>query len=310
MAIAITEKKDIVTRFKYVQWDDLFLTEKPFEVTTIAIPPDAADQRKTNLTFKYADEEVVHDVGEPSPDFKLDVHGFTYVKYQSKLHGEDFNNAETIEQTYIPECKELLKQYMDDVDLVYVYNWRLRKTDYQGRHGALVNFSDPLFPLGSAIHVHIDQSPSSVVERIEFSLPEQADFLLRGRVQHINIWRPLNGPIENYPLAVCDGRTAPAANMLEADRISRSYQGDTLFTMFQKGYDWYYLSGQKNDEPLIFKGFDSKEGVTGWAPHASTPIPNSEKARGRESIEVRCLVFTYPKGGVDSDASSDGSQFV
>lgn len=97
------------------------------------------------------------------------------------------------------------------------------------------------------------------------SLPENAEFLLKGRVRHVNIWRPLNGPLQNYPLAVCDGRTVPFENTLETDRISRRYQGDTLFTLFQKGYKWYYLSGQKNDEPLIFKGFDSKASVTGCA---------------------------------------------
>jgi hypothetical protein len=306
MTISKPIKQDFVTRFKYVLWDDLFLKEKPFEIT-IPIPPGAPDQRRTNLTFEYADEEIVHDIGEPSSDYKLDVHGFTYLKHQSQLRADQFDDAEKINQIYIPECEELLKRYVDDVDQVYVYNWRLRKTEDRGRQGTMVNFEDPLFALGAAVHVHIDQSPSTVVERIGFSLPDQADFLLRGRVQHINIWRPLNGPIEDYPLAVCDGRTVPVSNTLETDRISRRYQGDTLFTTFQKGYEWYFLNGQKNDEPVLFKSFDSKEDVTGYAPHVSFPVPSTEKLRGRESIEARCLVFTYPREGSETQVPTNGS---
>lgn len=54
------------------------------------------------------------------------------------------------------------------------------------------------------------------------------------------------------------------------------------------------------DEAMLIKCFDSRsqgqpggiDGIAGWAPHSAFEDPMTpENARGRESIEVRCLVF-------------------
>jgi len=36
---------------------------------------------------------------------------------------------------------------------------------------------------------------------------DEAEELLRGRVQIINLWRPIRGPLRDAPLAVCDAST-------------------------------------------------------------------------------------------------------
>ncbi len=38
-------------------------------------------------------------------------------------------------------------------------------------------------------------------------IPEDAEELQKGRVQIINLWRPIRGPLRDSPLAVCDART-------------------------------------------------------------------------------------------------------
>ncbi|KAL9029148.1 MAG: hypothetical protein Q9196_002584 [Gyalolechia fulgens] len=253
--------KDVRATFKYLQWDDLFHKEKPFEIL-IDIPPEAVDQRKTNLKFHEADEEVVQDVRSHISDFTLDEHGFIYIKHQSQLVPEHFKDRDMVERVYLPECESLLRTHVENVDQVYFYNWRLRCSEDPSRQGSIINFSDPTYPLGAAVHVHVDQSPATVVERVGIHLPGQEDFLLQGRVQHINIWRPINGPIENYPLAVCDGRSIPVENLIETDRIRRQYSGCTLFSTYQEGFRWYYASQQNDDEPLLFKSFDSRSDVT------------------------------------------------
>jgi len=54
--------------------------------------------------------------------------------------------------------------------------------------------------------VHIDQSPKGGFERVRLHTGDEAEDLLKGRVQIINVWRPIGGPVEESPLAVGDFR--------------------------------------------------------------------------------------------------------
>ena len=55
--------------------------------------------------------------------------------------------------------------------------------------------------------VHIDHTARSGPQRVRDLLPDEADELLKGRVQVINLWRPIKGPLQDSPLAVCDATT-------------------------------------------------------------------------------------------------------
>jgi hypothetical protein len=55
---------------------------------------------------------------------------------------------------------------------------------------------------------------------------------------------------------------------------------------------WYYKSGLTPEEVLLIKCFDSKlDGRARRVPHTAFEVPNTEDREGRESIEVRALVF-------------------
>ncbi|KAK2009783.1 hypothetical protein LZ32DRAFT_630696 [Colletotrichum eremochloae] len=225
----------------------------------------------------------------------LDEAGFCYVTDSTKLLPSDFEDRESIEKGYLPECEELLRQVMDRVDEVAIYDWRVRHTDLPTRQGSVVDLNNPMSPIGAATHVHVDQSPSSVVERIKRMFPDRQHVLLQSRVRLINLWRPINGPIQNWPLAVCDGRTLSESNLVETERIRRTFTGNTMFLMQGTGVKWFYMSEQNDDEVLIFKSFDSREDVTRYAAHGSFKLPDSsEGLPPRQSIEVRALVFSYP----------------
>jgi hypothetical protein len=108
--------------FQYLNWDDLFLTEKPFEIV-IDIPADAPDQRQTNCTFSNAPEERVESVRDRIDEFYLDTHGFTFVQHKSELEDSEWKNRERIEAIYLKECEKILKSNLDRVDRVHFYNW-------------------------------------------------------------------------------------------------------------------------------------------------------------------------------------------
>ncbi|KFY05586.1 hypothetical protein V492_08433 [Pseudogymnoascus sp. VKM F-4246] len=294
MAAVDVHPRDLKHKFDYLKWDDIYNVEKPFQVL-IEIPKDAPDQRKQNIIFHKGDEETVHDVRHNISAYTLDTTGFTYVLHQSAVVGDQYQDIDHIKNTYLPECEQLLQSKIDGVDEIYIYDWRLRRSNMPNRQGKLINYNDPMSAIGPATHVHVDQSPASVVERIRLVFPDRADSLLQGRVRLINLWRPTNGPVENWPLAVSDGSTIQESNLIETDRIRRNFTGCTMFLLHDERVKWHYMSRQDNNELLMFKSFDSKEGVVPYAAHGSFELPDAPPdAKPRESIEVRALVFTRP----------------
>ncbi|KAF2240818.1 hypothetical protein BU26DRAFT_556598 [Trematosphaeria pertusa] len=111
-----------------------------------------------------------------------------------------------------------------------------------------------------------------------------------------SLWRPINGPVESWPLALCDGRTVSPTSLIASERLRSTWSGGTTFVLHEEGNKWYFMSNQRNDEVAIFKNFDSKEDVAQYAAHSSFELRSCyPQARPRESIEVRAMVFTYPE---------------
>ncbi|OQE92599.1 hypothetical protein PENNAL_c0007G06411 [Penicillium nalgiovense] len=140
-----------------------------------------------------------------------------------------------------------------------------------------------------------DEPGTSMIERIRNHLPEEAHHLLSGRVQMINMWRPINGPVEDQPIAVCDGRTVDTSKLVETDMTRGDYTGTLLYPLYDPSNirKWYYLSRQGVEDVLLFKSFDSEKGSVKHTPHTSFTLSDTPNdARPRISVEVRALVFT------------------
>lgn len=67
--------------------------------------------------------------------------------------------------------------------------------------------------------------------------------------------------------------------------------GETAGILSQEGQKWWYWSGMTNDERLFLQCYDS-EGGKARTPHTAFKDPRTQEGwPGRESIEVRALVF-------------------
>lgn len=76
-----------------------------------------------------------------------------------------------------------------------------------------------------------------------------------------SIWRPIDGPVKQWPLAVCDGSTVQTEKMIATDHVRRQYAGCTLYALSDPGMKWYYMKDQMDNEVLLFKNFDSRPNV-------------------------------------------------
>lgn len=144
---------------------------------------------------------------------------------------------------------------------------------------------------GPVQRVHIDQSYSASKNRVAHHLPDEAEELLKGRYQIINVWRPIKTILKD-PLAVADAHTVPDDDLVPIGLIYPDRQGETYSVKPDPGIKWYYRYGQTPDLVTLIKCFDSKvDGRARRVPHTAFVNPETENEAGRESIEVRALVF-------------------
>ena len=68
--------------------------------------------------------------------------------------------------------------------------------------------------------------------------------------------------------------------------------GETYTVLPNEGHKWYYLREQTPGEVMLIKCFDSKtDGRARRVPHSAFVDDGFVDEEGRESIEVRALVF-------------------
>lgn len=145
---------------------------------------------------------------------------------------------------------------------------------------------------GPVQRVHIDQSYTAALSRVPYHLPEEADELVKGRVQLINVWRPIK-QVQRDPLAVAQADSVAEEDLVPVGLIYPTRNGETLSVRHNEGQKWFYKSGLTPEEVILIKCFDSKtDGRARRVPHTAFSDPTAApNAPTRESIEVRALVF-------------------
>ncbi len=104
---------------------------------------------------------------------------------------------------------------------------------------------------------------------------EEADALLRGRFAIIQVWRPINQPVESHPLAICDAnRQAETLVVNERryqGRIGQTY-GITYDPMKQR---WYWFPQMRPTRRWSSRSTRSlKDGRARWTAHIAFEDPH------------------------------------
>jgi hypothetical protein len=111
---------DITTTLKFLQWQELYKREKPF-LCFVDIPEDAEDKRDNNLVFEDRETRIT-DIRPSKDQFTLDGNGLMMRNHRSSVSRSD---TETIKEIYLTEVEELVKQSIDGVDEVFIFDWRV-----------------------------------------------------------------------------------------------------------------------------------------------------------------------------------------
>jgi hypothetical protein len=265
----------------FVTADVNYLTPTGGRPRTYTFEPPAGEPRSNIVPEPHA--VAIRDARRGRESFSLDQQGFALVRQHSAV--TDFYDDENVKSVYYPEAESLLKQ-VTGADRVFVFDHTVRKRidGVDDRNGGT---RQPV------ARVHVDHTEKSGPQRVRDLIPDEAECLLKGRVQIINLWRPIRGPLQDSPLAICDARTVRPEQLIGSDLVYPHRVGETYSVQFSPEHQWYYVPDMVPDEILLLKCFDSKQqGVARFAPHTAFQDPTTPAdAPPRESIELRTLVF-------------------
>ncbi|CAD6575443.1 MAG: hypothetical protein TREMPRED_001422 [Tremellales sp. Tagirdzhanova-0007] len=139
---------------------------------------------------------------------------------------------------------------------------------------------------------HVDQDDVWGKQLVTMAAGRSADTFKRSQI--INVWRPLNGPVTNAPLAMLDYRSLGPGDMAKHGHMF----GVGFDIHHSAGQSWSYIRHQQSDEIIFLKCFDSMQGADGsalYAGHVAVKVDGEEEGiaseliRPRESIEVRLV---------------------
>ncbi len=266
----------------YVTAELNFLAPTTGKPRTYAYDPPPGEPKSTSLPEPH--NVPIFDGRLIADNFSLDREGFALVRHPTVV--KDFYDDKEVRSVYYPAAEAFLRATLK-ADRVVIFDHTVRR---RVEGAADVRDAGPRQP---ATRVHVDQTDLSGRNRVYEHVPEEADELVKGRVQVINLWRPIRGPLRDSPLAMCDGRSVAPGDLVASDLIYPNRKGEIYSVKYNPDQRWFYFPEMSADEALLLKCYDSAtDGRTRFAPHTAFVDPTTPAdALPRESIELRTLVF-------------------
>ncbi|KAJ5731461.1 uncharacterized protein N7483_005969 [Penicillium malachiteum] len=278
----------------------------PYATRPFEKPWNKVDGPGSSFKLKEVDCQVENLRGQET-EFSVDNAGFAI--YTAPANETSFTDEEQVTSSYFAEVENLLREKLPGIKQIVIFDHTIR------RRG-----------VGSARNpvclVHVDQTPAAAEARVRRHLPdEEARELLKCRYQIINVWRPIENPASDFPLAVIDWRSTTPSDYVKVNLLypkehqepgavpsspssasTEGYEvkGEQYAVAPNKGHRFFYAKDMRPEEVMLIKCFDSNshamtDGATDIAHGAChTAFDDPQTPPGspaRQSIEVRCLVF-------------------
>jgi hypothetical protein len=150
---------------------------------TYTVEPPSGEPRSNIVRERHC--VPIHDVRPISKSVSLDREGFAVVRQRNSV--KDFCDEDEVKNVYYPEAERLINA-ATGADRVFVFDRTVRKRvrGAADRDGGL---RQPV------ARVHVDHTEKSGPQRVRDLISDEAKELLKGRVQIINLWRPIRGPL-------------------------------------------------------------------------------------------------------------------
>jgi hypothetical protein len=226
----------------------------------------------------------IHDMRPIAADLSLDVHGFQLLTAPTAT--QDLYDEDELRRVTYPETQRIVAA-ATGASRVVIFDHTIRR-----RHWGIEDRT-PGIPRQPVTRIHGDYTEVSGPQRVRDLMGEEADALLGRRFAIVNLWRPIRGPLQDSPLALCDARTLADGDLVAQDLIYRDRTGEIYSLTHNPDHRWYYAPDMQREEVLLLKCYDSlRDGRARFMPHTSFQDPNAPAdPPPRESIELRTLAF-------------------
>ncbi|CZS96389.1 uncharacterized protein RAG0_05746 [Rhynchosporium agropyri] len=265
----------------------LYTTVKPYLIDY----EDLSDFPRTNI-IPEPHTVSISDIRGLEAAFNFENNGFAVVQMESAMQYQDFDDLEKIRNVYCAEIASCLLQYFEAQE-VHIFDFAVRR-----RHPSYpFEVVGELPTLQPATQVHVDSSYENLISLIRNLSGDKADDVLREYdCSYSNVWKPLQGPVKDWSLAICDAATVKSRDeFMATDVIGEKNLSEDLRVFHDDDHKWYYLSEQMPDELLMFRQADTDASKMGVPHTAFSHRDLDEPAYLRESIEVRALIFKTRK---------------
>lgn len=187
-----------------------------------------------------------------------------------------FEAADDWRGTYDNELTELLRSEVNAQDVV-IFDHTVR-------------VDDPNADRKPARNVHSDYSIDGAKQRlIDILGADRAAEWAEGHYAFINVWRPVDAPINSAPLGFVLPKSVAEEDWVLLDLIYPERTGQILGLAANPDHQWIYMSRMTRDDVAYFNIFDNR-GRPSVAHSAMDMVEDPDTRTIRKSIESRTLV--------------------
>ncbi|MEL6465179.1 MAG: CmcJ/NvfI family oxidoreductase [Pseudomonadota bacterium] len=153
-----------------------------------------------------------------------------------------------------------------------------------------VRVDDPDAVRKPARNVHSDYSKDGAEQRlIDLLGSEAAADWAAGHYAFVNVWRPVDHPINSAPLGFVRPSSVVPSDWILLDLIYPDRKGQIMGLVGSPSHEWVYLSRMAPDDIAIFNIYDNR-GLPSIAHSALDMVEDASITTIRKSIESRTLV--------------------
>jgi hypothetical protein len=232
---------------------------------------------------------VVRNARTEAGPLSLAEHGATLIEHRSSV--QNFYDDEELIAAYYPEAAAVIKT-VTGADRVVVF-------DHNVRRGLSLALRTSRYRQGRPVlRAHTDFTEISAVRRLRDHLGSEAADLQHHRLLQVNLWRPIRGPLRDYPLAICDASSVGRDQLVPVDLLFPGRRGEIYYLTHASTQRWYYAPDMQTHEAWLIKNYDSAvDGTARFAAHSAFDEPSrGVRVAPRESIEVRAFALFDVQG--------------
>lgn len=307
-----TVTSPITGSLSHLQDDPLYQTEAPYEIW---LEEWANDVPRTNVKLELVHDFSLTDVRTLDASEKpcLDRNGVEWVQHHlpsdTGIHSADDVGSETIERRaaiaqYVDCVSRMLHEQFGCIKTI-CYDWRVRRSKLTLPFTSpnIYSLKDRVgddargIKINASHTIHADGSPAWMQRTVSSVItPEEEAWTRKNnhRIRVITVWRPLVDVVETDPLLLCDTASVAEEDWDVVQKV-REVVEESMYLKRRDAHRWLWMRDQTREDVIVMAVWDSRHPYTRRtaAPHCALAMTNRpEGAKPRESIELRCIVWS------------------